>query len=39
MMAVEIEYILQRPNCGEGAGMPKSSHFNEKMHRVCKKTG
>ena len=39
MMAAGTEYILQRPICGEGAGMPKLSLFNEKMHPVDKKSG
>ena len=36
MMAIGTEYILQRPICGEGEGMPQSSLFNKKMRTVGK---
>jgi hypothetical protein len=39
MMAAGTDHTLQRLICGEGAGMPKLSLFNEKMHPVDKKSG
>jgi hypothetical protein len=33
-MAVEIEYIFQRPICGEGESMSKSSKIRPKLSKT-----
>ncbi|XFO68781.1 hypothetical protein SPSIL_050050 [Sporomusa silvacetica DSM 10669] len=37
-MTAQIEYILQRPVCGEGEGMPKPSQISPELCQISTET-